>query len=101
MSKWADYVIVGVNFKKDDKKHILEVKICEDIEDKLVNEKPVSRQRVIEFLERDLKIITSYIENKKWKRGDDVGIVSINNTKFIRTDGNSTEEDNLGKLPEF
>lgn len=33
--------------------------------------------------------------------GDEVEVIIVNGTKFIRTDGNEVEGDNLGKLPEF
>jgi hypothetical protein len=98
--KWADYTIVGVHYR-DDKRHILEVKMREDDGEKLINEQRETRQQVVSMLERGVKIITCYLKDNKWQKGDEVMVVNINNTKFIRTDGDKIEEDNLGELPEY
>jgi len=100
MTKWADYVITSVKFKEE-KRHIKEVKIREDSGDKLINEKIVPREEIVRLLENEYDVATAYNEGGKWQKGDEVGIVEIRGTKFIRTDGNSIEEDNLGELPEF
>ena len=34
-------------------------------------------------------------------RGADIHVVEVNNTKYLRTDKNKTEADNLGELPVF
>ena len=100
MIKWADYAIISVRFKED-KRHIKEVKIKEDSGEKLINERIVPREEVVKLLDGGFDVITVYKKDGKWHKGDEVGIVEIRETKFIRTDGNSIEVDNLGELPEF
>lgn len=98
--KWADYAIVGVSYG-DGGKHILKVKILEDTGEKLTNEQIVTRPNVVSLLDGRKTIITAYQRDGKWQKGDKVGIVEINRVKYIRTDGNKTEADNLGSLPLF
>ena len=101
MSKWADYAITAARFKKE-KRHIEHVKILKDAGEKLSSEQITSRSEIVRCLENNVTFVTAYKkDDKNWKKGDDVRIVKINGTKFIRTDGNSIEEDNLGELPEF
>ena len=80
----ADFVIVGVNYSKI-KKHIEKVKMRTG--------DTFSRQEVIDKLESGKKIITA--------PGTEVSIVNVKGIKYIRTDKNSIEEDNLGELPTF
>ena len=40
-------------------------------------------------------------EDGNWNKGQEVHIIEVNGTKYIRTDKNSDEDDNLGNLPEF
>ncbi len=98
--KWADYAIIAVKFKKE-KRHIEKIKIREDTGDKLANEQTVLREEVVRAIENRTKFVTAYSRNNQWCKGDEVIIVEINYTKFIRTDGNRIEADNLGELPEF
>lgn len=100
MEKWADYVITEVRFKGD-KIHIEEVKRREDAGDNLINERTMLREDVIRELENNIRFVTVYKKEGKWVKGDNVGIVKVNDKKFIRTDGNTIEEDNLGNLPTF
>jgi len=101
MTKWADYAITAVKFKKE-KRHIEQVKVRADNGEQLVAEQTTPRLDVVRFLESGKTFVTAYKNNaNQWKKGDDVRIVEIRGNKFIRTDGNSIEEDNLGELPEF
>jgi len=101
MVKWADYVIVGVQFRKE-KKHIENLKVMEDLGDKLGNAQIQTRQEVVTFIERNKKFVTAYKkDSNNWKKGDEIQIVVINNIKFLRTDGDNIAEDNLSELPEF
>jgi hypothetical protein len=98
--KWADYVITAVKFKKE-KRHIEYVKVRLDDGAKLLAEQIILRADIISAIERDISFATAYQKDGLWHIGDNVGIVVVDNIQFIRTDGNSKEEDNLGALPEF
>ncbi len=100
MVKWADYMIVGVKYNKEPK-HINEVKVREDINDKITNEQIKKRTDIIGFLTAGKKIITAYLKEGSWRKGDAVQIFKVNGKSYIKTEGNTKEEDNLGELPEF
>lgn len=61
-----------------------------------------SRERVVaEIKISGTDLLTARSRNKMWIAGDRVGVVRIKGIDYIRTDGNRTEADNLGSLPEF
>ena len=102
MDKWADYVIVGVQYNED-KSQILRVRRCPDLGDELGGMEIVSRERVVYDIHRGTSHATAYLipGDNAWQMGNDVGIVTVKGTDFIRTDRNHTEADNLGRLPDF
>jgi len=98
--KWADYARVGEKYNEGHE-HIVEVKMREDTGEKLTNQDTFSRRTVIGIIDSGKKIITAYLKDGKWQKGDKVGIVTVRGNKYIRTDGNSIDKDNLGELPEY
>ena len=61
-----------------------------------------ARSKVVSEIGNNKTFITTIRSDKgEWARGEDVRIITVNNTKYLRTDKNNTEKDNLGKLPEF
>ena len=60
------------------------------------------RQEMIDSIEDFCSFFTIVkTTNSYFKLGDKVEVVTINLTKYIRTDGNRTESDNLGELDTF
>jgi hypothetical protein len=45
--------------------------------------------------------VTVYSRDGQLTKGEGVGVVTIHNQKYIRTDRNATKADNLGSLPEY
>jgi hypothetical protein len=39
--------------------------------------------------------------NNKWKKGQEIHIITVNGIKYIRTDQNRKASDNLENLPKF
>lgn len=100
-TKWADYVITQAKFKED-RMHILAVKLREDKGEEIgSSEREWKRGDVVNSIESGKTFVTVSKIGSDWKMGEDVHIVEVNNAKFIRTDKNQKEEDNLGELPEF
>ncbi|MFH1972644.1 MAG: DUF3892 domain-containing protein [archaeon] len=101
MEKWADYIIVGVNYNKEPR-HINKVEIYDDTGTNVSNLRRLPREDIVRFLKSYKKIITAY-KNKegKLKKGDKVEIFVVRDKEYIKTEGNNKEEDNLGDLPEF
>lgn len=100
MTKWADYVITKVKFR-DEGTHILAVKARQDTGEHLSVEKEWSRQQVVSAIEKGTSFVTAVKKDTGWKKGEDVHIVIIHATRYIRTDKNPIKKDNLGELPEY
>jgi len=101
MAKWADYCISEVSYNVEHT-HIVKVKVCEDLDDTLGNTAEWTRFEVVSSIGQGNSFVTIYKNSDgKYNKGEDVQIVTVNGTKYIRTDANSKEADNLGKLPEF
>jgi len=99
MEKWADYCISAVNYSEDPK-HIKEAKVHQDEGDTIGPGKIWSRSQIVSSIESGHSFITILrSEDGKWKRGEDVHVIKVNGKKYIRTDKNEIEEDNLGDLP--
>ena len=100
MNKWADYVIVGIRYN-DDHSRIVAVKRRPDQGEKLGGEVRVGKKDIIDGISAGHTHITAYWSNGSWSRGEDVRVIRVDGTDFIRTDRNRTKVDNLGELPEF
>ncbi len=101
MARWADYVIVGVRYNVDNSQ-IDSVQRSPDLGDKLGKANVVKRAEIVASIRDGATHVTAYRNNDgtdTWRKGDSVGI--IEDTGFIRTDGNKTKADNLGNLREF
>ncbi|MBZ0203267.1 MAG: DUF3892 domain-containing protein [Ignavibacteria bacterium] len=59
-----------------------------------------SKDEIIKMIREDLLICTAYIDKQSgnWKEGNEVSIYA---DKFIRSDKDRTESDNLGELCDF
>ena len=101
MDKWADYGISAVRYNTK-RTHILSVKVHIDNGDTLSSAKEWIRNDVVSAIDKGQTFITIMKDsNGKWAKGQNVQIVLINNAKYIRTDKNNRESDNLENLPEF
>lgn len=102
MSKWADYAIVEVKYTDSACTRIDTVKRRADSGSSLDNETLRSRTGVINDIRNGWTYVTAPEgSDGKWTRGEDVRIVSVDGTDYIRTDANHTKADNLGELPRF
>ena len=100
MDKWADYGISAVQYDIE-KTRINKVKVHEDEGDTIGVAAIWLRSDVISSLENNETFVTIIKgSDGKWKKGEDVRIVKINNINYIRTDRNQKSSDNLGNLPE-
>jgi hypothetical protein len=101
VDKWADYGISKVEYNKE-WTHINRVLVHEDKGDSIGYGIEWARSKVVSLIESGKTFVTITKNNEaNWNRGEDVRIITVKSTKYIRTDKNSTEADNLGKLPEF
>ncbi len=102
MAKWADYLIFAVHYNADHSR-IENVKCYQDMGDTLgTTVILLSREQVIGSIEAGNTYMTITRNNDgKWKQGARVEIITVNYKKYIRTDRNRTEKDNLENLEEF
>lgn len=98
--KWADYLISAVRYNTAGT-HIEELRVHKDKGDSVGAAATEKRSTVVSQLEAGYTFVTITEGEGKWKRGAKVGLVTVNGTKYIRTDADATEKDNLGNLPRF
>lgn len=101
MAKWADYCISEVRYNTEHT-HIVKVKVYPDLGDTLGNITELTRLEVVNSIGQGKSFVTIYRNSEgKFNKGEDVRIITVSGTKYIRTDANSKAADNLGNLPEF
>jgi hypothetical protein len=101
MAKWADWLISAVRYDSDHSR-IVKVLAHVDNDDSVGSGQEQTRAAVVSSIEggKTYSTITKSPDGK-WRRGEDVRVVTVGGEKFIRTDANQTKGDNLGSLPEF
>ena len=100
MAKWADYGISQVRYNQA-RTHIEKVKVHVDGGETIGAASEWSRSQVVSAIENGKTFVTILKGSEGWKKGQDVHLVTVNGTKYIRTDRNSRASDNLENLPEF
>ena len=101
MTKWADYCISAVRYNAEHT-HIVKVKVHADMGDNLGNATEWTRTEVVSAIENKKTFVTiTPSTDGKWKKGEDVRIITVGGVKYLRTDANSKASDNLGNLPEL
>ncbi len=99
MAKWADYGISAVRYDSEHT-HIVKVRVHEDKGDKIGAPTEWTRSQVVTAIENGKSLVT-ILRGGNWKKGQDVHIITVKGTKYLRTDQNLKASDNLGELPEF
>lgn len=98
MMKWSDYCISAVRYNAAET-HIERVQVHVDNGDTIAAPTEWARAQVVSAIERGYSFLTIYNRNGQWQRGEDVRVISVSGTKYIRTDTNYRAADNLGSLP--
>lgn len=101
MSFRADYYISAVRYNANGT-HIEKVRVHTNTAPNTIGVGyEWSRQDVIDVLDKKRSVMTIYLRNNLWYQGEDVRSFSIGFKRYIRTDANNKEADNLGSLPIF
>lgn len=99
--QWADYLISAVRYDED-RNHIEKARVHEDNGDTVGAASEWTRSSVVKAIDKGQTFCTILkTSDGKWKKGQDVHIVVLEGKRFIRTDANQVQRDNLGSLPEF
>lgn len=100
MAIWADYGISAAKYDDEDT-HVVGVRAHKAEYASMREPVELTRERVISEIEAGSSFVTMTKRDEKWVRGQYVHLVRVNGVKYIRTDRNETESDNLGDLPRF
>ena len=101
MTSWGKYAITAVRYNSE-KTRIQQVERREVGSDTLSKPETKSRLTIVVSLELGFEYTTAVkSDSGNWEVGEDVHVVEIDGSSYIRTDRNDKEEDNLGDLPEF
>lgn len=101
MAKWADYGISAVRYDSDDQ-YIDKVKVHKDNGNTIETGETWSRKDVLSEMDDDKTFVTILKgDDDKWKKGQDVHIITVDGQRFLRTDANKRSKDNLENLPKF
>lgn len=100
MAQWADFGVFRVKYGSS-KTAIVEVEVKPDNGDSFGAAQRKSRSQVVTDLAQGVTYVTVPIRDGKATKGDNVGTVTVDGVKYLRTDGNKVKADNLGSLPEY
>lgn len=101
MQKWADYLISGVKSEVGSNR-IHHVEIHSDFGCLVCETKILSRAEVIESIKKGTSYVTVFkTAMGKWRRGEDVRVVTVNGEEYIRTDAKPVASDNFDDVPEL
>lgn len=95
------------NIRNDENNVLISVQICVINknalnENELSEKKEFSKDQIIFFIENGFSVKTAYeINEKEWNKGSQVNVVKFKDGKYLRTDNNNIEEDNLDNLPNY
>lgn len=100
MAKWADYGISAVRYDANDE-YIESVKVHPDNGDTIGSPDIWNRKNVLGKMDTGKTFTTILKNGDKWKKGQDVHILTVDGRRFLRTDANKKKKDNLENLPQF
>lgn len=90
----TDYYVKKV--RRNDNGQITKVKTSKELDGKPKKER--KRKKVVKHLKKGKDIRTAYLKDGRWTEGDRL---ELHDKKWLRTEGNTEERDNLGSLKSF
>jgi len=100
MARKADYCVSAVCYQvTDNSKFIISARVHFFTDGRAGVSEEWSRERIVRSVEDGKVFYTILKENDKWRWGEEVHVIEVKGKKYIRTDPNQKEEDNLGELP--
>jgi len=102
MDKWADYLVSAVKTCSD-QKHIDSVECHSDFGCVVCENIILSRTELISNIKKGYTYTTVFrTAIGKWRKGQDIHIVTVDCEDFLRTDSkNTVAADNFDDVPEF
>ncbi len=101
MQKWADYLISSVKTKTGEST-IDSLEIHSDFGNMVCETVIASRAAVIANIKKGVTYSTVFkTAMGKWRKGDDVHLVTVNGKEYLRTDSELVERDQFDEVPEL
>ena len=101
MDKWADYLISAVRSNVGQTRVIV-LQIHSDFGNIVSETLVMPRDEVIAKIRSGCRYSTVFkTAIGKWRKGEDVHVVTINGEDYLRTDTKSIAADNFDEVPEF
>jgi hypothetical protein len=102
LEKWADYLISGVRYNSDSARRIIShFKVHIDNGDSVGESRTWTKEEVLKAFSNGQNFSAILKDsNGKWRRGEKISIVQLNEL-FIRTDSKNIPEDYLNEVHEF
>lgn len=82
--------------RRNDDGQIVQVKTSKEL--KARAEKALKRKKVLKHVKKGKDVKTAYLKDGRWTEGDKL---KLHDQKWLRTEGNNEERDNLGSLKSF
>lgn len=90
----AEYYVKKV--RRNDDGQIAKVKTSKELRDKA--EKVMKRKKVVKHVRKGKDVRTAYLEDGRWVEGDKL---KVHDKKWLTTEGNTEDRDDLGSLKSF
>lgn len=101
MQKWADYLISSVKTKTG-RLTIDSLEVHSDFGSMVCETSVITRAAVIANIKRGVTYTTVFrTAMGKWRKGDDVHLVTVDGQEFLRTDSELVAKDQFDDVPEF
>jgi hypothetical protein len=101
MQKWADYLISGVRTHPN-LNRVDSLEVHSDFGCMVCKTDIVSRAEVIASMKKGCTYSTVYrTPMGKWRKGEDVRLVTINGEDYLRTDAECKPADQFDNVPEL
>lgn len=101
MQKWADYLISGVKSIRGSNR-ISYAEVHSDFGCLVCETTVESREQVMANIKRGISYATVFRTTLgKWRRGEDVRVVTVNGEEYLRTDAKPEAGDNFNDAPEI
>jgi len=103
MGDWDKYAVTEVRYWDDEDDRVKHVKRRGiDVENERVGEPGIARRRgVLLDLRSDEDYLAAVEKDGKLKIRDEIDVVEVGGTEYLRVDGDDEAEDYLGGLPTF
>lgn len=101
MQKWADYLVSAVKTNPNQPR-IESLEVHSDFGNMVCQTEILSRADIIASIKKGITYSTVFrTAMGKWRKGEDVRLVTLNGEDYLRTDTKSEAQDQFDNVPEL